>query len=68
MEIMKIPNEKVLRNQCDCIFKNRATAILASINDNQRDLVQELVDKGFNLIELAAVFAHLAREKEAPIR
>ncbi|AGI27077.1 Cold-shock DEAD box protein A [Candidatus Portiera aleyrodidarum] len=64
---MEIPNEKALINHRDRIFKNRATAILASRNYNQRDLVQELVDKGFNPIELAAVFAHLAREKEAKI-
>lgn len=67
MEIMEIPNEKALINHRDRIFKNRANSILASRNYNQRDLVQELVDKGFNPIELAAVFAHLAREKEAPI-
>lgn len=67
MEIMEIPNEKALRNHRDSIFKKRAKAILASRNYNQRDLVQELVDKGFNPIELAAVFAHLAREKEPKI-
>ncbi|CEL12341.1 Cold-shock DEAD box protein A [Candidatus Portiera aleyrodidarum] len=72
MEIMEIPDVKALRDHRDRVFKNRVTTILASRNYNQRYLdqrylVQELVDKGLNPIELAAVFAHLAREKEAKI-
>lgn len=68
IETLALPDEKTMRAHRDDRFKARAVEALSEGSSAQRGMVEELVAQGYDPIELAAVFAQLARADEAPIR
>ncbi|WP_017429826.1 DEAD/DEAH box helicase [Vreelandella jeotgali] len=67
MTPMPLPDEAAIRAHRDSVFHQRVIASLGQGADNQRELVEKLVDEGHNAVDLAAVFAQMARADEAPI-
>lgn len=67
IEMMELPDEKAVRAHRDERFKARAEAALASPDERQRNMVEALVAEGHDPLELAMVFAQLARADEAPV-
>ncbi|BBG29645.1 DEAD/DEAH box helicase [Zymobacter palmae] len=69
IESIALPDEKALRAHRDERFKARAVEALSGESSMaQRALVEELVAQGYDPLDLATVFAQLARADEAPIR
>ncbi|WP_414501034.1 DEAD/DEAH box helicase [Zymobacter sp. IVIA_12111.31 C1] len=69
IESIALPDEKALRAHRDERFKARAIEALSGESSMaQRALVEELVAQGYDPLDLATVFAQLARADEAPIR
>ncbi|WP_106477375.1 DEAD/DEAH box helicase [Phytohalomonas tamaricis] len=68
IEVMELPDEKTIREHRDSRFKLRAEAALDKGAENQRALVEGLIEQGFDPIELACAFASLARADETPVR
>ncbi len=64
---MAVPNEAAIRAHRDEIFRLSVTAALTAGAEEQRALVERLVEEGHDPIELACAFARLARADEAPI-
>ncbi|WP_082890484.1 DEAD/DEAH box helicase [Halotalea alkalilenta] len=67
IEQMELPDEQALRAHRDQLFIARAEAALTESDERQRALVESLVEQGHDPLELAIVFAQLARADEAPI-
>ncbi|CBV43076.1 DEAD/DEAH box helicase [Halomonas elongata] len=67
MDDMELPDEAAIRAHRDEIFQQRVIGSLTKDADSQRDLVERLVEEGYDPIELACAFAALARADEAPI-
>ncbi|MFC0266436.1 DEAD/DEAH box helicase [Kushneria aurantia] len=65
---MELPDEQAMRNHRDAKFKARAEAMLERGHDHQRALVESLLEEGIDPVDLACVFASLARAGEPPIR
>ncbi|GHC17083.1 ATP-dependent RNA helicase DeaD [Kushneria pakistanensis] len=68
IEIMELPDEKTMRAHRDEKFKARAEAMLERGHEHQRAMVESLLEEGIDPIDLACVFASLARAGEPPIR
>lgn len=68
IETLALPDENTLRAHRDARFKTRAIEALEADVGAQRAMIEELVAQGYDPVELAAVFAQLARADEAPIR
>ena len=69
IESIALPDEKALRAHRDERFKTRAIEALSSESTMaQRAMIEELVAHGYDPLDLATVFAQLARADEAPIR
>ncbi|HSP59372.1 MAG TPA: DEAD/DEAH box helicase [Halomonas sp.] len=64
---MAVPDETAIRAHRDEIFRQSVTAALTAGAEEQRALVERLVEEGHDPIELACAFARLARADEAPI-
>lgn len=67
MSEMPVPDEAAIRAHRDEVFHQRVIAALTAGAEEQRALVERLVEEGYDPIELACAFARLARADEAPI-
>ncbi|MBB3230890.1 DEAD/DEAH box helicase [Halomonas stenophila] len=67
MSEMPLPDEAAIRAHRDQVFHHRVVASLTKGADEQRALVERLVEEGHDPVELACAFAALARADEAPI-
>ncbi|TDO00086.1 DEAD/DEAH box helicase [Halomonas ventosae] len=67
MTEMAVPDEAAIRAHRDEIFHQRVVAALTAGADEQRALVERLVEEGHDPIELTCAFARMARADEAPI-
>ncbi|MDN6180047.1 MAG: DEAD/DEAH box helicase [Halomonas subglaciescola] len=67
MTEMPLPDEAVIRAHRDNVFHQRVTASLTQGADEQRALVERLVEEGHDPVTLACAFAQMARADEAPI-
>ncbi|MBB3143548.1 DEAD/DEAH box helicase [Halomonas sp. THAF12] len=67
MSEMALPDEAAIRAHRDQVFHQRAIAAVTKGAEEQRALVEQLVEEGYDPIELACAFAGLARADEAPI-
>ncbi|MWJ27106.1 DEAD/DEAH box helicase [Halomonas sp. ZH2S] len=64
---MAVPDEAAIRAHRDEIFHQRVIASLTKGADEQRALIERLVEEGHDPIELACSFSAMARADEAPI-
>ncbi|WP_163575016.1 DEAD/DEAH box helicase [Halomonas faecis] len=64
---MAVPDEAAIRAHRDEAFHQKVIAALTAGAEEQRALVERLVEEGHDPIELACAFARLARADEAPI-
>ncbi|WP_290797292.1 DEAD/DEAH box helicase [Halomonas sp.] len=64
---MEVPDESAIRAHRDEVFHQKVIAALTAGAEEQRALVDRLVEEGHDPIELACSFARLARADEAPI-
>ncbi|WP_346797219.1 DEAD/DEAH box helicase [Halomonas sp. Bachu 37] len=67
MSEMPLPDEAAIRAHRDDIFHQRVIAAVTKGADEQRALVERLVEEGHDPIELACAFSAMARADEAPI-
>jgi ATP-dependent RNA helicase DeaD len=67
MTEMPLPDEAAIRAHRDDVFHHRVVAALTKGAEEQRALVERLVEEGHDAIELACAFAAMARADEAPI-
>ncbi|GAA3900442.1 DEAD/DEAH box helicase [Halomonas cibimaris] len=67
MTDMALPDEAAIRAHRDNVFHERVVASLTQGADEQRALVERLVEEGHDPVELACAFAQMARADEAPI-
>ncbi|RUR34249.1 DEAD/DEAH box helicase [Vreelandella nanhaiensis] len=67
MTEMPLPDEAAIRAHRDEVFHHRVVAALTKGAEEQRALVERLVEEGHDPIELACAFAAMARADEAPI-
>ena len=67
MTEMPLPDEASIRAHRDEVFHHRVVAALTKGADEQRALVERLVEEGHDPVELACAFAAMARADEAPI-
>ncbi|MCS2608672.1 DEAD/DEAH box helicase [Halomonas dongshanensis] len=67
MSEMALPDEAAIRAHRDGVFHQRVVASLTKGAEEQRALVERLVEEGHDSVELACAFAALARADEAPI-
>ncbi|MGQ7247897.1 DEAD/DEAH box helicase [Halomonas sp. V046] len=67
MSVMELPDEAAIRAHRDNVFHQRAIAAVTKGADEQRALIERLVEEGYDPIELACAFSALARADEAPI-
>ncbi|MGY4877151.1 DEAD/DEAH box helicase [Vreelandella aquamarina] len=67
MSEMPLPDEAAIRAHRDEAFHQRVIAALTKGADEQRALVERLVEEGYDPIELACAFSAMARADEAPI-
>ncbi|AVI62579.1 DEAD/DEAH box helicase [Halomonas sp. GFAJ-1] len=67
MTEMPLPDEAAIRAHRDEVFHHRVVAALTKGAEEQRALVERLVEEGHDAIELACAFAAMARADEAPI-
>ena len=67
MSEMPVPDEAAIRAHRDEAFHQRVVAALTAGADEQRALVERMVEEGHDPIELACAFARMARADEAPI-
>ncbi|MBB3189723.1 DEAD/DEAH box helicase [Halomonas cerina] len=64
---MAVPDEAAIRAHRDEHFHQRVIAALTKGAEEQRALVERLVEEGHDPIELACAFSAMARADEAPI-
>ncbi len=67
MADMPLPDEAAIRAHRDNVFHQRVVASLTQGADEQRALVERLVEEGHEPLALACAFAQMARADEAPI-
>ncbi|WP_311063108.1 DEAD/DEAH box helicase [Halomonas sp. DWK9] len=67
MTEMPLPDEAAIRAHRDNVFHQRVVAALTKGAEEQRALVERLVEEGHDAVELACAFAAMARADEAPI-
>ena len=67
MTEMPLPDEAAIRAHRDGVFHHRVVAALTKGAEEQRALVERLVEEGHDAVELACAFAAMARADEAPI-
>ncbi|MGM0701346.1 MAG: DEAD/DEAH box helicase [Pseudomonadota bacterium] len=67
MTEMAVPDEAAIRAHRDEAFHQKVIAALTAGAEEQRALVERLVEEGHDPVELACAFARLARADEAPI-
>ncbi|WP_447528009.1 DEAD/DEAH box helicase [Vreelandella sp. TE19] len=67
MAEMPLPDESAIRAHRDEVFHQRVVAALTKGAEEQRALVERLVEEGHDPVELACAFAAMARADEAPI-
>ncbi|GGC77434.1 MULTISPECIES: DEAD/DEAH box helicase [Vreelandella] len=67
MTEMPLPDEAAIRAHRDNVFHHRVVAALTKGAEEQRALVERLVEEGHDAVELACAFAAMARADEAPI-
>ncbi len=67
MTEMPLPDEAAIRAHRDEVFHHRVVAALTKGAEEQRALVERLVEEGHDPVELACAFAAMARADEAPI-
>ncbi|MFC0339112.1 ATP-dependent RNA helicase DeaD [Kushneria avicenniae] len=68
IDTMELPDEKTMRAHRDAKFKARVEAMLERGHEHQRAMVESLLEEGVDPVDLACVFASLARAGEPPIR
>ncbi|MEE3215620.1 MAG: DEAD/DEAH box helicase, partial [Pseudomonadota bacterium] len=67
MLAMELPDEAAIRAHRDNVFHQRVIAAVTKGAEEQRALVERLVEEGYDPIDLACAFSALARADEAPI-
>ena len=67
MAVMELPDEAAIRAHRDNVFHQRVIASVTKGAEEQRALVERLVEEGYDPIELACAFSAMARADEAPI-
>ncbi|MBD3896825.1 DEAD/DEAH box helicase [Halomonas sp. ML-15] len=67
MAEMPVPDEAAIRAHRDEAFSQRVQGMITSGADEQKALIERLVAEGHDPVELACVFAAMARADEAPI-
>jgi len=67
MTEMPLPDEAAIRAHRDEVFHHRVVVALTKGAEEQRALVERLVEEGHDAVELACAFAAMARADEAPI-
>lgn len=67
MTVMELPDEAAIRGHRDEVFHQRVVAALTRGAEEQRALVERLVEEGHDPVELACAFASMARADEPPI-
>ncbi|MGO2131862.1 MAG: DEAD/DEAH box helicase [Halomonas sp.] len=67
MADMELPDEAAMRAHRDEVFHQRVIASLTRGAEEQQALIERLVEEGHDPLELACVFASMARADEAPI-
>ncbi|HAA45259.1 MAG: ATP-dependent RNA helicase DeaD [Halomonas sp. 54_146] len=67
MTEMPLPDEAAIRAHRDDVFHHRVIASLTKGAEEQRALIERLIEEGHDPIELACTFASMARADEAPI-
>ena len=67
MTEMPLPDEAAIRAHRDEVFHHRVVSALTKGAEEQRALVERLVEEGHDAVELACAFAAMARADEAPI-
>ncbi|WP_442489260.1 DEAD/DEAH box helicase [Halomonas litopenaei] len=67
MAVMELPDEAAIRAHRDNVFHQRVIAAVTKGAEEQRALVERLVEEGYDPIELACAFSAMARADEAPI-
>ncbi|QNI03714.1 DEAD/DEAH box helicase [Halomonas sp. SH5A2] len=67
MADMPLPDESAIRAHRDEVFHQRVVASLTKGADEQRALIERLVEEGHDPVELACAFSAMARADEAPI-
>ena len=67
MTEMPLPDEAAIRAHRDEVFHHRVVAALTKGAEEQRALVERLVEEGHDAVDLACAFAAMARADEAPI-
>ncbi|WP_447555545.1 DEAD/DEAH box helicase [Vreelandella sp. EE22] len=67
MTEMPLPDESAIRAHRDEVFHHRVVAALTKGADEQRALIERLVEEGHDPLELACAFSAMARADEAPI-
>ncbi|APE31594.1 RNA helicase [Halomonas aestuarii] len=67
MTEMAVPDEAAIRGHRDEMFHQRVVAALTAGADEQRALVERMVEEGHDPVELACAFARMARADEPPI-
>ncbi|OHV12836.1 DEAD/DEAH box helicase [Kushneria phosphatilytica] len=68
IENMELPDENAIRSHRAERFKARAAEALERGADDQRELVESLIEQGFDPVDLACVFASMARADEPAIQ
>jgi ATP-dependent RNA helicase DeaD len=64
---MELPDEAAIRAHRDEVFHHRVMASLTRGAEEQKALIERMVAEGHDPLELACVFAAMARADEAPI-
>ncbi|MCA1771588.1 MAG: DEAD/DEAH box helicase [Halomonas sp.] len=67
MADMPLPDESAIRAHRDEVFHQRVVASLTKGAEEQRALIERLVEEGHDPVELACAFSAMARADEAPI-
>ncbi|QEM82485.1 DEAD/DEAH box helicase [Halomonas binhaiensis] len=67
MDVMELPDETAIRAHRDEVFHQRVVATLTKGAEEQKALIERLVEEGYDPVELATVFAAMARADEPPI-
>ncbi|RKQ97031.1 ATP-dependent RNA helicase DeaD [Kushneria sinocarnis] len=68
IEQMELPDENAIRTHRAERFKARAAEALEQGADDQRELVESLIEQGLDPVDLACVFASMARTDEPSIQ
>ncbi|GHC36103.1 DEAD/DEAH box helicase [Aidingimonas halophila] len=67
MSEMALPDESAIRAHRDEVFHARALGTVTNGAEEQRALIERLIEEGHDPVELACAFASMARADEPPI-